>query len=419
MDDSDNPILTEWKLGPHGELGLVPIQWSRLRSYLFRVSLPLFVLMLLDPSWATATITTCSIFILIRFSRLEGTDALVQGALSHWGRILGGASVALYALYRLQLILHNSTSETAYNIGWAGYIIGVYVFISERLLLTWEPYVPAFAMAEVSISELNAAHGEFVDAKEALRSLPVFDDSDPELLQAWQARDTMRIAAILQKGNLLTQQAWRDATVFHNDAVALIDRARNKLNRLLLLSQKRLAYFNIDYTNLEVDRSKLAHLTLTRAIPRRLSSSRVNAQHGAFLHGYSRVVVQGTLGSISPAEFLVGLGIVFVMQKIIVSRMLRRLKDIEGKLKYNARIARGDFSIISTVLETRIIPQLEQITSLVERLEEGLLALPREPEPSAPSSAGSIEDPLEKEKALRLAFAMIEGRKLVGMAAGD
>ncbi len=419
MDDSRNPTLTEWKLGPHGELGLVPIQWPRLRSFLFRISLPLFVLMLGDPSWAVAAITICSVFILIQFSRLEGTDALVKGALSHWGRILGGASVTLYALYHLYLAFPNSTLEPLYHVGLWGYAFGVYFFVSERLLLTWEPYVHALATPEVSISELNAAHEEFINAKEALRSLPVFDDRDAELLQAWQARDTMGIAAILQKGNLLTQQAWRDATVFHNDAVALTDRARNKLNRLLLLSQKRLAYFQIDYATLEVERSKLAHLTLTRAIPKRLSSSRVNAQHGAFLHGYSRIVVQGAVGAISPAEIVVGLGITFVMQKIIVSRMLRRLKDIEGKLKYNAHTAQGDFSIISAVFETRIIPQLEQISSLVVRLEEGLLALPREPEPSAPLSAGGIEDPLEKENALRLAFAMIEGRKLVGMMAGN
>jgi hypothetical protein len=411
--------VTEWVLGPYGELGIGPVQWPKLRSYLFRIWLPSLLLVLWTFSLASIVVSGCLIFILVRFSQLTGTDVLVHGARAHWGRVVAGASAALYALYFVHGPSAGSTFGWVYSGACVLTMIGTQILLGEGLLLSWEPDASAFPSPEVTLDELAAARDEFVAAADALLTLPLFDGQEPVLLQAWQARNPGHIAAILQEGNLLTQDAWKNATIFHNEAVALVDRGRRKLDRLVRLAQTRLDYFQIDTSAMEVERSKLAHLTLTRAVPRKLTSSEVCARQGAYLHGYAKVAVQGAMGSVSPVEALVGLGVVFALQLILTSRMLRRLKEVEGQLKVNAQTARGDLSIMSSLLTTRMIPQLEQMTVLIGRLEEGLLALPRTAEDRAIRDAGQIGDPTAKDRALQLAFAVIEGKKLVGMAAGD
>jgi hypothetical protein len=419
MNAPEETPITEWVLGPYGELGIGPIQWPRLRSYLFWIWLPVCVLTLFNFGWATVIISICAVFILIRFSRLQGTPALVSGATAHWGHIVTVASVGLFALHLMHEQPNTDVPEIVYSGGCLLYLFATGLFWKESLLLEWQPNAPAFSLPEVTLDELTAAREEFTSVAAALLTFPLFDDKNPELQQAWRARNPGHIAELLQEGSLLTQDAWRKATIFHNDAVALVDRTRRQLSRLLLVSQRHLDYFKIDCSAIEVERSKLAHLTLTRAVPRKLTSSHVRAQQGAYLHGYAKVAVQGAMGSVSPVEALVGLGLVFALQLILTSRMLRRLKDVEGQLKVNAQTARGDLTIMSTLLTTRMIPQLEQMTSVIVRLEEALSALPRQPRESEAREPDRAEDPTLKEWALRLAFAVIEGRKLAGMTAGD
>ena len=90
---------------------------------------------------------------------------------------------------------------------------------------------------------------------------------------------------------------------------------------------------------------------------------------------------------------------------------MRKLKDVEGQLVVNAKAVRGDCAMVNSVFTTRLLPQFDAMMDVTSRLEQGLTEL----------QAGSIDtdDKTQRDKALQMAFALVQGKKLVSTAGGN
>jgi hypothetical protein len=299
----------------------------------------------------------------------------------------------------------------AYGIGAVAYAFATAIYYDGKRLLTWEPPSSKAPPPDVSLDDLKAMREEIGWGQTSLASLPVFDDKRPELVDAWEKRDPPRIAHLLQQGNLETQESWKRASATLNRALSYTDRARHKLNGLLAQTEQRLAPFNINYQSIEVERSKQAHVEMTAAIPKSLTVKRINAQNMAFIQGGGRAVAQGAFGQLPPLAAVAAIGISVIAHYAYKSRTLRRLKEAQGQLLVNSQAARGDFTTLDSVFTTRLIPQFDGMISVVTLLESGLADLKPE--------TVDANDPGQRDKALQLAFALIEGKKLVSTMAGD
>lgn len=402
----------DWKHGPEGELSLGPINWPRFAQLLAYIWLPMFVLIhYADWSWAEFIILFAAPFMASRLARLKGTAALVEGAEAYWFWLFVGAAAGLLALCWLAARAGSGLTDAIYAGGTLAFLGATVFHYTPTRLLTWEPSTSKIPPLNVSLDDLKAMREEIGWAKISLSSLPVFDDKRPELVDAWDQRDPPRIAHLLQEGNLVTQESWKRASAALNRALAYTDRARHKLNGLITQTEQRLAPFNINYQAIEVERSKQAHVEMTAPIPKSLTVKRINAQNTAFIQGGSRAVAQGAYGQLPPLAAVAAIGIAVAAHFIYKSRTLRKLKDTQGQLLVNSQAARGDFATLESVFTTRLIPQFDGMISVASRLESGLDDLTPE--------AVDATDAAQRDKALQLAFALIEGKKLVSTTAGD
>lgn len=406
-DKSAAPV---WKHGPEGELGIGSINWPRFRQLLLMFGLPSVLLLYFDFGWATFFILCGSIFALTRLARFEGTPSLVETFTVHWGTLFAVAAGGLLVLQYLYDNVGGTLFGFAYGFGTLAFIYQVGTHDSKKLL-AWEPPGSKLPPPDASLDDLKAMREEIGWGQSSLLSLPVFDDKRPELVDAWEKRDPPRIAHLLQEGNLETQESWKRASATLNRALSYTDRARHKLNGLLTQTEQRLAPFNINYQSIEVERSKQAHVEITAAIPKSLTVKRINAQNTAFIQGGSRAVAQGAFGQLPPLAAIAAVGISVVAHYAYKSRTLRRLKDAQGQLLVNAQAARGDFTTLDSVFATRLIPQFDGMIDVASRLENGLADL----QPDAVDATSQSQ----RDKALQLAFALIEGKKLVSTTAGD
>lgn len=409
-DDKDAAPV--WKHGPDGELGIGAFNWERFRQSMAMLWLPSLVLFfIVGFNWATFLISFGSIFLASRLARFEGTAKLLHDMTMHWSGLFIAASLGLLVLRYLANSFDNGLTNVAYGLGAVAYTFATTIYYDRKRLLGWEPPSSKLPPPDTSLDDLKAMREEIGWSQTSLASLPVFDEKRPELVAAWDQRDPPRIAHLLQAGNLETQESWKRASATLNRALSYTDRARHKLNGLLTQTEQRLAPFNINYQSIEVERSKQAHVEITAAIPKSLTVKRINAQNTAFIQGGSRAVAQGAFGQLPPLAAVAAIGISVVAHYAYKSRTLRRLKDAQGQLLVNAQAARGDFTTLDSIFATRLIPQFDGMISVAMRLESGLADLKPETMDSS--------DPAQRDKALQLAFALIEGKKLVSTTAGD
>ena len=401
-----------WKHGPSGELGIGPLKWQRWRQLMLVLCVPtiLFFIFVLH-SWAVFIIFCGSIIAANRLAKLEGTPSLVEAATMHWGLMFAAAAGGLLALELLQEQVGGTVFGLAYGFGFVGFIYLVGIRYGAQRLLEWEPQASKIPLPEVSLGDLKAMREEIEWGRVSLDTLPVFDEKKPELLKAWEDRDPPRIAHILQEGNVQTQESWSRVNTMFNRAQTYIDRSRSKLNRLLIEAEQRLKPFNINYDAIPIEPSKQGHLEMSAAIPKNLTAKRINQQNTAFIQGGARSVAQGAFGQLPPLAAVAAVGIAVAAHFIYKSRNLRKLKDVEGQLVINAKAVRGDCAMVNSVFTTRLLPQFDAMMDVTSRLEQGLAEL----------QAGSIDtdDKTQRDKALQMAFALVQGKKLVATAGGN
>lgn len=393
------------EIGPDGDFGIGPIDGARFRKLLLLIWLPSIVLLFFSFSWVTAGICLLALIVSHNLSRITGTPEVVDG--TTW-RCIGAFAAASAALFFISLVMPNSSNLLLAAIG--GLYLGfVLIGLSVDWLPAWRsaPVVNALYQPEVTPTELRALCIELDKVQMEMRQLPVFDEHEPELVTAWYARDASRIAELLQEGNRTTEEAWKDGATYYNEAVSNVERGRKKLWRLLILTETKLQSLHIDPRSIDIERSKYAHFTIGQAIPKNLRRKKIDARQSTFMRGAGNVAARGIVGNVPPLVALAVVSAAFVARQISESRTLRRLKDAEGQLKVNAQAAQGDLVLIATVLQTRIRPQLEAMADVIERLEGGLNTLR--------GTSGNMET----AQAQDLAFALLEGKKLVSIMAGN
>lgn len=401
-----------WKHGPDGELGVGELNWAKLRQLMLVMWLPAAVLMFFSFNWATFLIFCGAIPVSVRLARLEGTPLMVEGATTHWGVLFAVAASGLFGARLLATNVETGLTNMAYALVALAFIYATVIHFDAKKLLNWETVKGKTVVApETSIADLKAMRDGIESSRVSLASLPVFDDKKPELLKAWEDRNPQLISHLLQGANLQTQESWSRANSIFNRAQFYVDRARVKLNGLLPLMEQRLAPYNLNYQAIEVERSKLGHLEMSAAIPENLTVKRIDAQNTAFIQGGSKAVMDSAFGRLPPLVAVAFVGIVVAAHFIYKTRTLRRLKDAEGQLVINATAVRGDCTTVDSIFTTRLLPQFDGMIDVVARLEVGLADL----------QADGVDTTSEAQraKALQMAFALVDGRRLVATAGGN
>lgn len=386
------------------ELRVGRIDGARFRQQLLRLCLPGLVLVAISRGNPRVFIPSvligfCSIFLAFRLSRIHGDEKSVA-------HVVRGSTI-LFVLCSAVILLMGQTSDVdAILTVFLLYLVGFTCVLTARRMAG--PVARA-APPPISITELRSMQQEIVRSGASLESLLVFDESQSALQQAWKAGDPSRVAPLLEEGNRQTQNSWRRAVAVHNRAVDCTDRARERLNHLLVQVQQRISVFNLDLDAIELERSKRGYVSFAQAIPLRLTERRIALRNRSFSQGASQAALRiGRAGH--PLAGLLAAGAVLAAQYAYSSKILRELKDVEGQLIVDAEAARGDFAMVRSVLTTRIIPNFQRMLELITQLEAGLGEL---------RGHVNIDEPAVREKAMRLAFAMIEGRRLVATMAGD
>ncbi|MEJ0027695.1 MAG: hypothetical protein WDN01_16850 [Rhizomicrobium sp.] len=322
-------------------------------------------------------------------------DSKTQGEIPLW------LSVAILALVPIVIVLLGGG-----KIVFAVFVgCGLIFLITKLLPAAPDGRKPVRASNLMSLERLRTLRERLGDSLSAFSRLEVFRADDAELAAAWARKNTARIEELLRKGDALTRSNWKAGIRLYNDAAKAVDLARGKMAYLLTKAEGALAPFAIDYASIAVGESKLLRGSAPSMKRQRRVAERLNYCRGAGI-----TLARGLNGQISgPAALAVSAGLL-IHHAINQSKILRQLKEVEGKLKANATAAKGDFRMFQAVLKTRILPQFDGLLAIAAKLESELAALGR---------TNDIAAPEQKDRAFRLACALLEGKQLLELTAGD
>ncbi len=233
----------------------------------------------------------------------------------------------------------------------------------------------------------------------------VFTGEEEEVVRAWQGRHVERIEKLLRENDQLTRGNWDKGIQEFNSCLGDIDAARTALRDLLAECEEVLARFKIDYEKIVVPSQTVQGFMPLPPARKKFITEKLNYAQGMG-SGVAKVATGQAPWQVA-AVVLVGMGIWELANR---SKILRQLKEIEGKILENAGAARGDLDMFYRLIETRVIPQMQGLIEVVEKLETAKSDLGMNPDKDSPEA---------REKALRLAFAVLEGKRLLQMAGGN
>jgi hypothetical protein len=214
-----------------------------------------------------------------------------------------------------------------------------------------------------------------------------------------------RVETLLKEGDQLTRSNWDKGIQQFNQCIGDVDAARTALRGLLAECEEILARFNIDYATIVVPTGTVQGFMPLPPARQKFITEKLNYAQGMG-SGVAKVATGQAPWQVA-AVVLVGMGIWELANR---SKILRQLKEIEGKILENAAAARGDLDMFCQLIETRLIPQIGGLVEVVEKLETTKSDLGANPDKDSPEA---------REKALRLAFALLEGKRLLQMAGGN
>jgi hypothetical protein len=395
--------------GPSGELGIGAVDWRKLPRLILILCLPALLVPWIFHSWATAFFCLCgAVPLSVRLARLGGTQSVVDQYVTHWIKIFAAGAGALLVLS----FVAAGSGIVLYTAAALAFLYATTIYFNSKKLLAWEPPPDKAApLPDIPISNLVSLRAELEVARVSLISLPVFDDAKPDLLDAWEKRDPAKIATLLHEGNRQTQESWSRANALFNQGQAGIDRARAKLSALLMQAETQLKPLNLDYCAITIERSKFGYLEMSAAIPKDLTANRITFKNNMIAQGGSRAMVESIAGKLPFWGAVIAVASAVIAHFVLKSRTLRRLKDTQGQLTVNAKAVRGDCATVDTLLTTRVLPQLTGMIDVMSRIETALASL--QSEVVDPSNSD------QRDKALQMAFALVEGRSLVATAGGN
>jgi hypothetical protein len=254
-----------------------------------------------------------------------------------------------------------------------------------------------------SAPQLRAMISAIEQSADDLPGLPLFNVNQPDLATAWDRRNVDRIESILKAGDALNRSSWQQAIERFNKACATVDIARAALRTQLTAAERDLAPFNIDYSPIEARASKHLEGTAPVATLKKHFTQKLN-----YGQGIGRASAQAVSGQMPWQFAALAVAGMMVMHAIGHSRLLRQLKEMEGTVSANTVAARGDLSLMSTLLRGRVLPQLHRSVDLFSQIEKGRALL------QAQSGTRFAHD-----QAMELAYYAVEGRHLLQTMAAD
>ena len=239
----------------------------------------------------------------------------------------------------------------------------------------------------------------------AIAQLTVFTGEEADLVKAWRGRHVERIERLLKEGDRLTRSNWDDGIRQFNQCIGDVDAGRTALRYLLAECEEVLARFQIEYAAIAVPSGTVQGFMPLPPARQTFITEKLNYAQGVG-SGLAKVATGQAPWQVA-AFVLVGMGIWELANR---GRILRQLKGIEGKILENAAAARGDLDMFCQLIETRLIPQIGGIVQVVEKLETAKSDLGANPD---------TDNPEARERALRLAFALLEGKRFLQTAGGN
>lgn len=240
-----------------------------------------------------------------------------------------------------------------------------------------------------------------------LATLRPFDRERPELIKAWKDSNTRYLEHLLQEGDTLTRAAWNEAIGIFNTAKDDVDLARGGLRQALAAAETALAPYAIDMDAIVVAQSG----TLAGAMKVAQLAPKTFTQQLNYGRGTTVAATKAVTGNMPWQAAAAFAAFSLVMVAVNHSKLMRQLKELEGKLVEQAAAVKGDLGLIESELRLRLVPQFDGLSGLFDRLENGRAALAAA-EVTVGTGAANAE-------AFTLACAVREARYLLEMKAGN
>lgn len=266
--------------------------------------------------------------------------------------------------------------------------------------------IKSLPRAIVNIDALRTRHERMLTDWAQLKALPVFDAEAPELLAAWQKKNTDAIERLLRAGDDLNRNSRDQAIAMFNAAKDDIDLGRSRLRHLVKEAEAALASYQIG-EGAEADRSGVLEGTMAMAsLPAKDWTQKLD-----YARGTSTAIAKAVAGS-GPWQ-IAAAAVVFsgIMMAVNHQKLLRQLKELEGQVKTQAEAVRGDIDMIDGIFRFRIRPQSAGMLSLIGTLEEHLQSL------QVAEDGGDADR--ARADAFLLASAFREAKHVLEMKAGD
>jgi hypothetical protein len=259
----------------------------------------------------------------------------------------------------------------------------------------------------VSKKDVKSQRVRLTEPLRRLPSLAFFDRHSPALKQAWEKRTTGTIEELLRAGDAQNRESWAAAGLAYNQAAAAVALAQECLDQTLTRAEPVLARYGIDYRSLEVPQQRVLSGDAKILAVQQHWSQKLNYSAGA-----GQVLGRAAAGSASWQSAVVAVVVASVMTAINDSKLLRQLRDLEGEVATMGEAMQRDAKQICTAIETRLLPQFDWIVQVIDQIDEHHSAVLIAEEKGAEIALGS-------EGALRLGFAVAEGKMLIAKKAGD
>jgi hypothetical protein len=228
-------------------------------------------------------------------------------------------------------------------------------------------------------------------------------DWQPEVDDAWRHENTREIAQILEAAHEQTIFQWAEINWLFNRALSQFDIARMALKRQIRDAKEGLEGFTIDPQLLQNEEGKKAHLEVWDALPASLAPERIIARYGGFLRAGGRVAFNAGSGETSLLAAILLLTTLAIAQRIYTSRILRRLREVEGQILLNESALKHDCAMFRTIIKTRLLPRIQAMEQVAEEIRDADFGL-----------TIHYTDPVEivNVHKTRLAIALLEGKRL-------
>lgn len=396
---------------PYYDMRSGRFQWSVFSNQLGALAFVPFVVMLFLFGYGTFLMVIAAIGQAHRLARLEGTPSAVEATNGH---VLGQFYLHFAGVVLLKLLVGwTENSEGAHSLalliyfGFSTYAAGRFMFHLRRAKLWKAPRERhgKVTPAPMATEELRRQRTIIVANLAMMREFPVFDADNPEVVEGWEKKFTGRLERLMQQGDAQTRLSWQQAVGVFNHASQSVDAARLNMKRTLAQAEAALTKYAIDPSAPDTIASRPASGEAPIAAIKRDLGQKLNYTQG--VGNAMQQVVRGQM----PWQFAaVAAAVSVVMLFINESKLLRQLKEMEGQLVVDASAARGDMTMVESVINTRLLPQLDGLIAATVVLENEVAGV-REAEVDG--------SPAARERALRLSFSVAEGKQLLETLAGD